>query len=681
MIRFSKNKVFLFMAFIVISKTISAQNFVDVSVQADLPILPDLGFSGVFLDYNSDGYPDILCYGGLTYLLKNNGDGTFTDISANSGLSGVNPRSISVADFNGNGYPDLLIISQAAPAEIRIYKNNYGEQFELFDTLGSNFSRAVWVDLNGNGKLDIFASRNSGGPKVYRNINNEIFVDISDMMNLPDDSGSTVSAGDFNNDGLQDIYMARRGGLNMLLKNIAGTDFLVLPPAAGVSDFRNTVSVAWGDYNNDGYLDIYSGNFNSNRNVLFHNNGNETFSDVTLITNVPDVGDARSASFVDYNNDGHLDIFTTNHIYPNRLFKNLGNGVFENVAAAAGIANPQDGFAFSWADYDNDGDLDVFIVHHSGRNLNLLRNDGGNNNNWLFLKLQGTFDNRDGIGSRITAYLGNRVIYREINAGSGYMGQDALPLHLGLDTSSVVDSIVINWPSGMVQKIFNIDANQKIEIFQEGNVPPSIFRLHSPQDSSSQQSDSVKFIWYSSIDPDENNPLEYTLILKSIDGDIIFQTQVSDTIYTVALNSFVEIGDTVLWHVIATDGEDIRRSWDSFHFLYNPLVGIREDEIISPEAFNLYKNYPNPFNTTTIVRFDVLLNSKVDITIYNSLGQKIKNLLSQNLSTGSYEVFWNGLTDNGIEVSSGIYFVLMKAYLTNLSTEAFRKSVKMMFLR
>ncbi len=681
MIRYLINKVYIFIGFIVINHSLSAQNFIDVTVQANLPILPDLGFSGVFLDYNSDGYPDIFCYGGLTYLLKNNGDGTFTDVSATSGLLGVNPRSISVADFNGNGYPDLLIISQAAPAEIRIYKNNYGQQFELYDTLGSNYSRAIWIDINGNGKLDIFASRYSGGPKVFQNINNESFIDISNGMNLPDDSGATISSGDFNNDGFQDVYMGRRGGLNILFKNIAGAHFEALPPSAGVSDYRNTVSASWGDYNDDGYVDIYSGNFGSNRNVLFHNNGNGTFSDVTLISNVPDVGDARSATFVDYNNDGHLDIFTTNHVYPNRLYKNLGNGVFENVATSAGIANPQDGFAFSWADYDNDGDLDVFIVHHDGRNLSLLQNDGGNNNNWLFLKLQGTFDNRDGIGSKITAYFGNRAIYREVNAGSGYMGQDALPLHLGLDTSTIVDSIIINWPSGMAQKIFNIGANQKIEVIQEGNVPPTIFRLHSPQDSSLQLSDSVKFIWNSSVDPDENHPIEYTLIVKSIEGELILQTQVSDTNYTVTLNSLVQLGDTLLWYVIATDGEDIRQSWDTFHFKYSPLVGIREDDIISPEGFDLHNNYPNPFNTTTILRFDVSISSKVDITIYNSLGQKIKNVLSQNLSSGSYEALWNGLADNGNEVSSGMYFVLMKAYTIRPLNEVFTKSMKMVLIK
>src|SRR5690606_21077142 len=109
--------------------------------------------------------------------------------------------------------------------------------------------------------------------------------------------------------------------------------------------------------------------------------------------------------------------FTTNHVYPNRLYKNLGNGVFENVATSVGITDPEDGFAFSWGDFDNDGDLDVFIISHNSRQLNLLRNVGGNNKNWLLINLRGTFDNRNGIGSRVTAFFDNRIIHREVNAG------------------------------------------------------------------------------------------------------------------------------------------------------------------------------------------------------------------------------------------------------------------------
>lgn len=657
---------------------INAQSFIDVSEEAGLPILSGLGYSGIWIDYNNDDWLDILCYSQTTYLFKNNGDGTFTEVTSESGVSGVSPNSYSVADFNNDGWDDLLVKTNSG--ELLILQNNKGV-FEEYLSLAENVTRAVWLDYNGDGWLDIFATRFNKGPLVFQNIGENIFKDISVEMNLPQSKGETLSVGDFNNNGFPDVYIGVYSSGNRLLKNIAGSYFENIPPSSGVSDFRNTVSVSWGDFNEDGFLDLYNANIASNRNVLFKNNGNETFTDITVAAGVEDVGDARTATFVDYNNNGYLDIFTTNHVNINRLYKNNGDETYSDVTYQSNIAFPTDGFGVSWGDYDNDGDLDVIIVSHESRTLNLFRNDGGNENNWLFVKLQGSFDNRSGIGARVRLFFQDRVLLKENNAGCGKNGQNAPYLHFGVGSSTMVDSIDVKWASGMLQKLYNIPVNQKITIEQQGNVPPIPFRLNLPENQSVQTSDTLNFRWSASADPDSNKQVQYSLFLKNEIGETIFNTNSSDTSIVLEIKSIVPMGATVTWFVEASDGNSERNSWDTFSFSYDPIVGIKDlqNEII--DSFRLYKNYPNPFNPKTNIKFELLRPASVTINIYNSLGMLIRNLVYGEFNSGSYEVEWDGLTNNGNPAANGIY--LLKAMISTFDTqqEISSKTLKMVLIK
>jgi len=646
----------------------TAQTFRDVSDSVGLPIPAGIGYAGVWFDYNEDGWPDILGEANAVFVYRNNGNGTFTDVTTASGLAGHTIISESIGDFDNDGRQDLL-------NGAKVFRNSLGQSYQLYTTIpASNIERSIWMDYDGDGWLDIVAATGSG-PRVYRNLNGVSFVDVTAQMNLPTDAAITCAAADYDNDSMSDVYLGRFNGLNQLLKNIAGTDFQNMPASGGFGDPRPTVSVAWGDYNADGWQDIYSANIDGGRNVLYRNNGNGTFTDVTLAAGVPDAGDARTATFVDYNNDGWLDLFTTNHVNPNRLYRNNGNGTFTDVAPSSNIASPTDGFGVSWGDFDRDGDLDVVLVHHNSRTIHLYRNDGGNAQNWLFVTLRGVFDNRMGIGARLELFLGTRRLLREVNAGAGSKGQDAYPLHVGLGTASSVDSIVVRWPSGMVQRLYNVAANQRITIMQQGNVPPRPFRLVAPTNGAATSDSIVTFHWRRSLDPDSGRAISYVLRLHGRSVDTVLGPT-ADSSLVINLRSLVLSSDTLDWYVRASDGTDERRSWDQWRLGYNPVVSVPETAG-PPTRFRLLSNYPNPFNPTTTIVFELPVTSEVEITITNTLGEIVRYLDKRMREPGRYALTWDGRNDRGEQVSSGVYYIRMR----RSDREDIQRVVKAMYVR
>ncbi len=562
-----KNRILLLFS-LAIQLSVIGQTFTDITSQSWINVLSGLGDAVLWIDYNNDGWLDF--FGSTdneTVFYHNNGDGTFTDISVQSGLSTTTPHGLAVGDYDGDGYTDILLSSINSGEPLKVYRNNSGNGFiEAFNT-GVPSNRGIWLDYDCDGHLDIFCLTWTGTPYLFRNDGNGSFEDVTQNMGFNQSSGTTASVSDYNNDGFPDIYCAYHSTTktNRLYKNIAGMGFEDVTIAAAVGDYRKSVAVAWGDYNDDGWTDLYFANISSNRNVLFHNNGNGKFTDKTITAGVGDVGDARTCAWIDYNNDGYLDLFTTNHVNPNRLHKNNGNGTFTNIAPQANINGPSDGFTISWGDFDRDGDLDILFAGHSF-GIVLLRNDGGNAQNFLNITLEGTFDNRSGIGSRVTVFANDRQQIREINGGRGASSQDALALHLGLGNAQIVDSIHILWPSGMLQKLYNINANQFITIQQEGNVPPRIFRLIEPLPDISDANKGVVFKWTASYDPDMGNTIDYYLHIENPNQSTVYGP-VQDTTLNITPASWMS-ADSTYWYVNASDGIDMRRSWEKWKFSY-----------------------------------------------------------------------------------------------------------------
>jgi enediyne biosynthesis protein E4 len=245
------------------------------------------------------------------------------------------------------------------------------------------------------------------------------------------------------------------------LNNGDGT-FTDITDEAGVGGDPGWDSVAAcvGDFNNDGFLDLYVVNISSSRNALYRNNGDGTFTDVTEESGTADVGDGRTCAWVDFDGDGLIDLFTTNHLNPTGLFRNLGNGKFKDVASQAGIDSPIDIFAAAWGDFDHDGFMDVFLNGH--RNLNepgtALMENSGTPNNFLIIRLigDGLNTNTSAIGTRVEVSTSSGTQIREVSGGRGCCEQDMLPLHFGVGREKNVD-ILVKWTSGKECPFSNVD--------------------------------------------------------------------------------------------------------------------------------------------------------------------------------------------------------------------------------
>ena len=233
--------------------------------------------------------------------------------------------------------------------------------------------------------------------------------------------------------------------------------------AAGI-DTGYSNSGAWGDFNNDGYPDLYVAT--DSADILYRNNGDGTFTDVTEESGVINTDRTIAADWGDYDNDGYLDVYVVNASAPNRLFHNNGDGTFTDVAVSVGVTAKEggEGSDGTFIDYNNDGFLDLFVCNGTNSpGPYLLFKNNGNRNHWLKIELAGQESNRDGVGARITLTFGRHTQYRQY-AGQHFLAQNHIPVHFGLRAATIVRSIVIEWPSGVQQELDNIPADQTIAV-------------------------------------------------------------------------------------------------------------------------------------------------------------------------------------------------------------------------
>ena len=509
-------------------------------------LLETTGCGCAFFDYDNDGWLDIFLVNGTRFeakytkgaeptnrLYKNNRDGTFTDVTAKAGLLRTGwGQGVCVGDYDNDGNEDLFITYWG---DCALYRNNGDGTFTDVAAKAGVSTRTTtglhrwstgcaFVDYDRDGHLDLFVANYidfdpktaplpESGPCLYKGVlvacgppglkggknilfhNNGdgTFTDVSEksgILKTPGTYGLGVLVADFDNDGWPDIYVANDSTSSALYKNNHDGTFTDIAIEAGVAYSPDGkpqagMGVSAADYNCDGWLDVVKTNFAGDTSSLYKNTGSMVFEDQTFQAGLGKNTRFLSwgVGFLDFDNDGWTDILVCNgHVYPEVgetsaesgyrerkvLYRNLGNGKFADVSldAGPGILEKVPGRGAAFGDFDNDGDIDV-LVNCINDVPQLLRCDQAEKTNWLKVKTVGVKSNRSGVGARIfcTTEGGHRQM-DEVRSGGSYISQSDMRVHFGLGKATTAD-IEIHWPSGTVDKLTSIAANQVL-VIKEG---------------------------------------------------------------------------------------------------------------------------------------------------------------------------------------------------------------------
>ncbi len=443
------------------------QHFTEVSSAVGIGGQTGLGHAVAWCDIDNDGDQDLAFSNqdGTGFWLYRNDAGSFTDITASAGLGSIGARKILAAEITGDDYVDMVVRTSITS----LYQNHGDGTFT--DISGaSNLSGTAWcvADFDNDGAVDLLTLE-SAALRFHAANGDGTFVSPTPVGAAPD-CWTTVCF-DYDLDGLTDIYVGTYGtGANQLFHNDGAGSFTELASAASVAWAGAAHGLAAGDYDNDGWPDLYVGSYSSPGCVLYRNLGNGTFADVTTSAGVLGHNDTRTVSFTDYDNDGFLDIFVSHHnfySYSNIMWHNNGDGTFTDVGVALNLSGEfiGDYFGLGWADFNADGFPDLFAAGHIDKYV-LHRNDECPGD-FLMIDLVGIESNRSAIGARARLSTCGRELTRFVTAGSGRQDFNSLTLEFGLGDCTEASSLEITWPSGAVQHLGAITANQHLTVVEQ----------------------------------------------------------------------------------------------------------------------------------------------------------------------------------------------------------------------
>jgi hypothetical protein len=563
---------------LLISGSIYSQSFTKITSGA---IANDSGwcYGCCWADFNNDGYQDLFVVNNMAgnknnLLYMNNDNGTFTKVTTGPVVNdGGSSYGCTAADYDNDGFIDLFVANYNE--NNFLYHNNGNGTFTKITTGaivndGGNSTGCAWGDYDNDGFVDLFVCNRNQPNFLYHNNGNGTFTKITTGAIVTNNSNSGGCAWcDYDNDGYLDLYVANAGpAADFLYHNNGNGTFTQITNDPIVNDILHSSGGSWGDYNNDGYMDLFvsGGVIGSGVDRLFRNNGNGTFTKITGDPIVTYNHWAGGSSWGDFNNDGYLDMFDGGYDGINLLFVNNGNGTFTRIDTGIIVTDGNYKEGAGWCDYDNDGSLDLFVARNNyfGGN-NCLYHNEGTTNKWINIKCVGMVSNKSGIGAKLflkAVTNGSPVLQmREISSQTGgcISGQNSLNAFFGLGTTTIIDSLKIIWPSGTIDRYGQIQTNQ---------------------------------------------------------------------------------------FITAVEGQGI--------------TDVQNNSNITPEKFVLYQNYPNPFNPKSKIKYQIaktqIKNQKVVISVYDISGKEVSMLVNQEQEPGMYEV-----TFDGSNLPSGVYFFKLTA--------------------
>ncbi len=527
---------------------------------------------------------------------------SYTDAASSVGLNTVSSigdlgGGVSFCDFDGDGWDDLTY-AQEDGGNIIIFKNNNGAftsvNYGISDTNDSK--QVVWVDYDNDGDKDLFIANFDAPNKLFNNNGSFVFTDVTTSAGFPNTNLFTYGAswGDYNNDGYLDVFLCSkdlsRTVPNDLYRNNGDGTFTNVSVAAGISrNGHQTFCAAFFDYDKDGDQDIYLSNDRvTNKNILYRNEGDGTFADVSASSGTDLAFDAMSTTIGDYNHDGWMDVYVTNTPNGNGLLHNNGDGTFTDVATSTGtifnsigwgaifydIENDTDtdiyvsgmldgstavllpsalyenqgdntylipsnvgldnddaaSFANAAGDFNNDGYTDIAVVNQSPRNTFLWQYTGNTSNNWLKVRLQGTTTNRDGVGSTIELTLGSDKLYFYTLCGEGYLGQNSQNKLMGVGTATTIDEVKITWLSGTVDTYSNVSVNQLLTVVEGASLSAESFLENTVKISPNPSKNGIFSVQTSQID-------ELQVSVYDVMGRLVTQQELSGAQRTIDLQN------------------------------------------------------------------------------------------------------------------------------------------------
>jgi hypothetical protein len=566
-------------------------------------------------DFDGDGDLDLFfaINAAVDQLYQNNriGAGTndFSSIGPNAGIIYAGQgEAIALGDHDNDGDLDIFL-SRAIGGNL-LYTNNgtspatfIQEATQVGLTTGGGGRGAAWFDYDNDGDLDLFLAVSIGTPdRLYRNDGvgaTPQFTDVAPGAGLAD-TGNTGSAtlGDYDDDGDLDIYLIKDGG-NRLYRNDgvgATPQFTDVAGTAGVN-INAGVGADWGDYDGDGDLDLYV-THNPLDNKLYENDGNfpaPQFTDAAPTAGVVSSNNTQSGTWADYDNDGDLDLYITRFFDPNELYQNDGTGSFTQVAE--GLENGGQGFDSAWADYDNDGDLDIFLTNNLSGSSQLYEN-GGNANRWLQVELTGGVSNVNGIGATLRATTGATTQRRQVNSGQSHLSQGSMAVEFGFGATTTIDVLEVLWPSGITQTLTNVNTNQVLPLVETPNIAVSM-----PQVTATYNQTTAIPVQVSNTNGGDIVAAE---VFVCYDGDVItaFSTGTSNTLLTpnwsVETNIVEGIGTNIDTAKIAmaTDNDKLSGAGTLIYINFT-VADLRSPAFSELTLEHVLFNDGNPANTTT----------------------------------------------------------------------------------